>query len=278
VNLASLWSWLVEKDTGVLVVVGLVVALTVSAATILKLLAERRKFLADARKAEAEARAAELQEPKSDRERVRDCARNVMRCVSATVDELFATFGVFASWREAGKAELAEALRVARRFRHEQRYRVESESLIGELGALGRHVSDQSITQLRQQAASLLVKIEEKKVLVAKIELGGLTRENAAAVAAWLSELREIQVGIALLVGDISGDLSLTSDGKGKTGRATERATSAPEAASHQSGKRDSMDALPVVAQDEVPARMEGDLGREVEAVRAPAGQEIIDR
>jgi hypothetical protein len=117
-----------------------------------------------------------------------------MRCVSATIDQLFATFGVFASWREAvGKAELAEALRVARRFRHEQRYRVESESLIGELGALGRHVSDLSITQLRQQAASLLAKIEEKKVLVAKIELGGLTRENAAAVVAWLSEIREIQ-------------------------------------------------------------------------------------
>jgi len=220
VNLASLWRWLVEKDTGALVVAGLVLALAVSVATILKLLEERRKFRAEASKAEAEARAAERQGRRSELERLQDCARDVMCCVSATVVEVHATFSLFAYAAESSSPKkVQEATRGARRFRYEQRYRVEIEKFIGELAAHGERISSDMIGQLRLKAISLLAKIADKKALVARIETEGLNRETSAAVAGWLDDIREIESGISPLVGAILG-MSLSEDREDKVERA----------------------------------------------------------
>jgi len=63
----------------------------------------------------------------------------------------------------------------------------------------------------------LLTRITDKKLHVANIEASGLTGENGAAVAKWLDEIRDIQVGIGSLIGDISGRLSLSQDGSEKS-------------------------------------------------------------
>jgi hypothetical protein len=220
VNLASLWSWLVEKDAGALTIATLVVALAVSVATILKLLAERRKFRSEARKAEADARAAERQELKSELERLQDCARNILRSVSATVIEIHAIFSLFAYAAEGSSPKkVQEATRGALQFRYEQRYRMDIETFSGELGAHAGRFGHEIIGQLRLKAISLLAKIAEKKELVARIEAEGLNRETSAAVAAWLDDIREIESDICSLVGRILG-MSLGEDREDDIGRA----------------------------------------------------------
>lgn len=199
------------KDT--LTIAGLILALAVAIATILKYRAETRKLRAETKKIESDALAAERDKRKSERERVQDCARNILQSVSATVDELFATFFLFAYPPEYVSGEkLQEAIRVARRFRHEQRYRVEIENLMSELASLAHGTHDEALARLHSLMLGLLTRITEKKTHVANIDAGGLTGENAAAVARWLDEIRDIQVAIGLLIGDISGRLALSQN------------------------------------------------------------------
>jgi uncharacterized membrane protein len=206
----SVWTWLVEKEVGLLPAAGVMLALAVSLTIILLNLANRRKANAETKKVEAETRAIERQQRNSHRERVRDCAGDILRSVSAMVDELFATFGPFALWVEnVDKAKLAEAIRVAQRFRAEQRYRAEIEKLISEFAALGARETDPAVAQLLAKATALLMKVSEKKMHVEKIEAEGLTREAAAGVASWLGEIRELRAEIGSLVGEVSAYLSL---------------------------------------------------------------------
>ncbi len=111
-----------------------------------------------------------------------------------------------------GKAKLVEAILVARRFRHEQRYRADIEKLVSEFVALGARETDLGIAQLQATTIALLAKVSDKKIHVARIEAEGLNRDASEAVAAWLNEIRELQVGIAALVGELSGRLSLALD------------------------------------------------------------------
>lgn len=197
-------------DRETLTVAGLVVALAVALFTIVKYRAETQKLRAETRKIKADTVAAERATPKSERERIQDCARNILQSVSATADEVFATFYPFADPpQEVSREKLQEVIRVARRFRHEQRYRAEIEPLISELTALARGVRDEALARLHALMLGLLAKIGEKKVHVANIEAAGLTPENAMAVAAWLDEIRESQIGIASLIREISARLSL---------------------------------------------------------------------
>lgn len=227
-NLPPGFDWLFSKETGVLAiaavavwVVGSIVAIRDKNAAIREKDALIRKLSAETKKIESDTLAPERDKRKSERERVQDCARNILQSVSATVDEMFATFYLFGHPPEyvAGD-KLQEAIRVARRFRHEQRYRVEIEKLIGELAALGHGTNDEALTRLHSLMLSLLARISDKKAHVANIEAGGLNGQNAAAVAKWLGEIREIQVGVASLVGEISGRLSLAQDGEEKINQA----------------------------------------------------------
>jgi hypothetical protein len=204
------WNWLLEKDIGGLAVAALLVALAAAIMKILRDRAEIRKLGAEARKIDADTRAIDRRERGSHREGVRNCAGEVLRSVSALVDELYATFNLFAfPPARVDEAKLAEAVLLARRFRHEQRYRVEMEVLLAELGTYARLESNSSISRLGLQAQALLTKVSNKKAVVARIEQAGLTLDNAAAVRTWLGEVRELQISLAASVGTVVAQLAL---------------------------------------------------------------------
>ena len=207
---ASLWAWLVAKDIGGLALAGLVVALVASIFIILKSRAEIRKLRAETSKIEAETRVIGRQRRNSQRERVRDCASDILRCVSKMVDELFATFGPFSAWvKKVDKAKLGEAIRVAERYSHEQPFGAEIGKLISEFAALGVCETDPAVAQLQAKAASLLMKVSDKKRHLAKIKQEGMTTEAAAEITAWLGEVRDLRDEMGKLVGEVSARLSL---------------------------------------------------------------------
>jgi hypothetical protein len=204
------WNWLLEKDIGGVAVAALLVALAAAIMKILRDRAEIRKLAAETRKIDADVRAIGGSERRSHREGVRKCAGDILESVSALVDELYATFDLFAfPPAKVDEARLQEAVLLARRFRHEQRYRVEMESLLAKLGTFARGECDCSISRLASQAHSLLTKVGDKKAVVARIERAGLTLDNAAAVRTWLGEVRELQISLAASVGTIVAQLAL---------------------------------------------------------------------
>jgi hypothetical protein len=205
------WNWLLEKDIGGLAVAALLVALAAAVMKILRDRAEIRKLGAEARKIDADVRAIDGRERNSHREGVRNCAGDILRSVSALVDELYTTFNLFAFPPvKVDQGKLQEAVLLARRFRHEQRYRVEMEVLLAELATYARLECDSSISRLGSQAQALLAKVSDKKVVVARIEQAGLNLDNAAAVRTWLGEVRELQIDLAGSVGTIVAQLALT--------------------------------------------------------------------
>jgi hypothetical protein len=114
------WNWLVEKDVGGLAIAALLIGLAAAVMKILRDRAEIRKLGAEARKIDADARAIDRRERGSHRENGRNCAAEILRSVSALVDELYATFNLFAfPPAKVDKARLQEAVLQARRFRHE---------------------------------------------------------------------------------------------------------------------------------------------------------------
>jgi hypothetical protein len=209
------WNWLVEKDIGGLAVVALLVALAAAVMKILRDRAEIRKLGAEARKIDADTRAIDRRERNPHREGVRSCASEILRSVSALVDELFVTFDLFAfPPPRVDKARLQEAVLLARKFRHEQRYRVEMESLLAELGTYARLESEPSISRLGSQAQALLAKVSDKKAVVTGIEQAGLSRDNTEAVRTWLGQVRELQIALAASVGTIVAQLALAQTGE----------------------------------------------------------------
>lgn len=122
--------------------------------------------------------------------------------------------------QEREPKKLQEAIRVAQRFRQEQRYRVDIEKYVGEIRALAQGTQDEALARLHAHMLSLLTKISDKKLHVGNIEASGLTPENVAGVAKWLGEIFEIQVTISDLVGEISGRLALAEDRGTKIERA----------------------------------------------------------
>jgi hypothetical protein len=204
------WNWLLEKDIGGLAVAALLVALAAAAMKILRDRAEIRKLSAEARKIDADTRAIDRRERGAHRENVRNCAGDILRSVSALVDDLYSTFNLFAfPPAKIDKARLQEAVMLARRFRHEQRYRVEMEVLLAELATYARLESDSSISRLGSQAQALLTKVSDKKVVLAGIEQAGLNPDNTAAVRTWLGDVRELQIALAASVGTIVAQLAL---------------------------------------------------------------------
>jgi hypothetical protein len=204
------WNWLLEKDIGGLAVAALLVALSAAVMKILRDRAEMRKLTAEARKIDADMRVIDRRERGSHRENVRNCAGDILRSVSALVDELYATFNLFAfPPAKVDKARLQEAVLLARRFRHEQRYRVEMEVLLAELATYGRIGCDSSISRLGSQAQGILMKVGDKKAVVARIEQDGLHPDNAAAVRTWLGEVRELQIALGTSIGTIVAQLAL---------------------------------------------------------------------
>jgi hypothetical protein len=204
------WNWLLEKDIGGLAIAALLVALAAAAMRILRDRAEIRKLGAEARKIDADTRAIDRRERGSHREGVRNCAGEVLRSVSALVDELYATFNLFAfPPARVDEARLAEAVLLARRFRHEQRYRVEMEALLAELHTYASLESNSTISRLGLQAQALLTKVSNKKAVVARIEQAGLTLDNATAVRSWLGEVRDLQIALAVSVGTVVSQLAL---------------------------------------------------------------------
>jgi hypothetical protein len=204
------WNWLVEKDIGGLAAGGLLVALAAAIVKILRDRAEIRKLSAETRKIDADARAMGRCERNAEREGVRNCAATILRSVSALVDELYATFNLFAFPPvKVNTAKLDEAVRLARQFRHEQRYRVEMEALLAELAGFARPECDGSLSRLGAEAQELLMKVSDKKALVARIEHGGLNLDTAAAVRTWLGEVRELQIALGISVGTIVAHLAL---------------------------------------------------------------------
>jgi hypothetical protein len=205
------WNWLLEKDVGGLAFAALLIALAAAVMKILRDRAEIRKLSAETRKIDADARAIDRRERSPHREGVRNCAGEILRCVSALVDELYATFMIFAfPPAKVDKARLQEAVLLARRFRHEQRYRVEMEVLLAELATYARLESDSSISHLGSQAQALLAKVSDKKAVVSRIEQAGLNTDNTTAVRTWLGEVRELQIAMAASVGTIVAQLALT--------------------------------------------------------------------
>jgi hypothetical protein len=205
------WNWLLDKDFGGLAVAALIVALAAAVMKILRDRAEIRKLSAETRKIDADARAIGRRERSPHREGVRNCAGEILRSVSALVDELYATFNLFAfPPAKVDKARLQEAVLLARRFRHEQRYRVEMEVLLAELATYARLESEPSISRLGSQAQALLGKVSDKKAVVAGIEQAGLNPNNTEVVRTWLGEVREMQIALAASVGAIVGHLALT--------------------------------------------------------------------
>jgi hypothetical protein len=83
--------------------------------------------------------------------------------------------------------KLAEALQVARRFRHEQRYRAEIENLINQLRVLGLAQSDEALTRLRMKALDLLARVSEKKIHVARVETEARVRKDHDCTGSELS-------------------------------------------------------------------------------------------
>ncbi|WP_375414138.1 hypothetical protein [uncultured Bradyrhizobium sp.] len=216
------WTWLLEKDVGGLAVTTLVLTLIVAIVKILRDRAAIRKLVAETRKIDADTRAMDRAEREADRERVRNCARAILNSVSALVDELYATFYLFAFPPDkVSKAMLAEAVQAARRFRQEQRYRVEMETLLAELAAYAGSDCDAIIAQLGSQAQQLLIKVSDKKALVARIESGGLDADTAMAVASWLGDVRELQILLGASVGAIAARLSLAQNDKAAAERGT---------------------------------------------------------
>ncbi|HEV7600150.1 MAG TPA: hypothetical protein VGO49_07800 [Bradyrhizobium sp.] len=204
------WKWLIEKDIGGLAVVALLVALVAAVMKILRDRAEIRKLSAETRKIDADAHALDRRERSPHRERVRNCAGEILRSVSALVDELYSTFNIFGFPPvKVDEARLQEAVLLARRFRHEQRYRVEMEVLLAELATFARAECDCFISRLGSQAQALLTKVSDKKAVVARIEQAGLNIDNAAAVRTWLGEVRELQIDLAASVGTIVSQLAL---------------------------------------------------------------------
>jgi hypothetical protein len=204
------WNWLLEKDFGGLAVAALLIALAAAVMKILRDRAEIRKLSAETRKIDADARAIDRRERSPHRDGVRNCAGEILRSVSALVDELYATFNLFMfPPAKVDKARLQEAVLLARRFRHEQRYRVEMEVLLAELRTYARLECDCSISRLGSQARGLLMKVSDKKAVVASIERDGLNPDSAAAVRKWLDEVRELQIDMAASVGTIVSQLAL---------------------------------------------------------------------
>ena len=204
------WNWLVEKDVGGLAITALLIALAAAVMKILRDRAEIRKLGAEARKIDADTRAIDRRERGSHRENVRNCAAEILRSVSALVDELYTTFDLFGfPPAKIDKARLQEALLQARRFRHEQRYRVEMETLLAELGTYTRRECDSSISRLGSETQALLAKVSDKKAIVAGIENTGLNSDNTAAVRTWLGDVRELQIALAASVGTIVAQLAL---------------------------------------------------------------------
>ena len=204
------WNWLVEKDVGGLAAAALVLALATAITKILRDGAEIRKLRAEARKINADASAIRRRDCISDREGVRNCARNILQSVSALVDELYETFSLFAFPPvKIDRVKLQQAVVVAQRFRHEQRYRVEMEGLLAELATFARVESNGPLGELASQAHRLLTKVSDKKSLVARIEQAGLNADTTAAVRSWLGEVRELQIALSASVGAIVAQLAL---------------------------------------------------------------------
>ncbi|MHB8267445.1 hypothetical protein [Bradyrhizobium sp.] len=216
------WNWLVEKDVGGFAVAALLLALVAAIFKILRDRAAIRKLIAEARKIDADTRAIDRAARDADREGVRNCARAILKSVSGLVDELYATFHLFAFPPDkVSKAKLAEAVRMARRFRHEQRYRVEMETLLAELAAYAGSEGNSAISQLGSQAQLLLMKVSDKKALVERIEQNGLNPGTSAAVRSWLGEVRELQIVLSVSVGAIVAQVSLGQNGKAVAERGT---------------------------------------------------------
>src|ERR1041385_2088258 len=176
------WNWLLEKDVGALAVAALLVALAAAVMKMLRDRAEIRKLGAEARKIDADASATLRRDRSPHREGVRTCAGGILRTVSALVDELYATFNPFAfPPAKINRARLQEAVLLARRFRHEQRYRVEMEALLAEPAAYAPTGCDAAVSQIGSQARGLLAKVSDKRAVVAGIEQDGLNHDNAAA-------------------------------------------------------------------------------------------------
>jgi hypothetical protein len=209
------WNWLLEKDVGGLALAALLIALAAAVMKILRDRAEIRKLSAETRKIDADARAIDRRDRNPHREGVRKCAGDILSSVSALVDELYAIFGLFAfPPAKVDKAKLQEAVLLARRFRHEQRYRVEMEVLLAELATYARLESEPSISRLGSQAQALLAKVSYKKTVVAGIEQDGLSRSNTEAVGTWLGQVRELQIALAASVGTIVAQLALAQTGE----------------------------------------------------------------
>jgi hypothetical protein len=218
------WNWLLEKDIGGLAAAALLVALAAAVMKILRDRAEIRKLGAEARKIDADTRAIDRRERGSHRENVQNCAGGILRSVSALVDELYASFNLFGfPPAKIDEARLEEAVRLAQRFRHEQRYRVEMEVLLAELTTYARLESEPSISRLGLQAQALLAKVSDKKAVVARIEQAGLNLDNAAAVRTWLAEVRELQIDLAASIGTIVAQFAIgqTAGTAGECGTAS---------------------------------------------------------
>jgi hypothetical protein len=248
------WNWLLEKDIGGLAIAALLIALAAAVMKILRDRAEIRKLSAETRKIDADARAIDRRERSPHREGVRNCAGEILKSVSALVDELYATFSLLAfPPAKVDKARLQEAVLLARRFRHEQRYRVEVEVLLAELATYAHVESEPSISRLGSQTQALLAKVSEKKAVVADIEEAGLNRDNTEAVRTWLGQVREVQIALAASVGTIVAQLALAQPGEtvGERGAPPERGANRPP----ELNRLGSSDAIPPSTSKDAGAR-----------------------
>lgn len=198
-GLAELWTRLFEQGSGLLAPAVVVAGLAATISLIVKHLAEAWKHSKEAKKIDADALRAAHQG-------IVECAEAILESSSTMVEELDKAFYDLAyPPKDVNETVLQEWIGGARRYWHEQSYRAALERLIGKLTTLAGCQNDPAITRLLNEAANLLEKVSEKKRHVRNVEERGLTEDVVQAIRNWLSDVRERQIGLAPLVGAISG-------------------------------------------------------------------------
>jgi hypothetical protein len=219
------WDWIVQKDTGLLAILVVVVGLLSTVLVMLKNRAEIKRIGVDSQKAKAELRKSRDDRQDMEHGKIAASATRILDNTSKLYNQLYLTYAPLADGpSKYKKAKLQSLLSAVREFRYLQIYRPEIEKGVNELCALAGHVGDAAIDRLRDCVRSFCdtVADNQRECFVRPLESvianakGNECTLDAATIGdlkSWINSLRELHNQLPPLVGTISGRLTRQEDG-----------------------------------------------------------------
>lgn len=220
------WNWLIGPQTGVIAVVGAVLAVLVSVATILKLLAENRKLRVDvvtasaaARKLTAESVQLELADIRSEHNKIFACVKVIDDSASLLFNELCDTYDpLLLESGKMSKQKWSETRRAVNDFKFKRKYRPMLEAAIAELAVFAERTEDLKIDELKpkideleQRAREFCNEVTGENSFIDPIEScnGHMNADLVQAIKSWKDRVCECERKLPPLAGSILPGLRL---------------------------------------------------------------------